>query len=148
MTIKEKYNNCKAFFEALSDMLSDQYEILESINKVDSACLCPIGTTGEVTYYSKPEKSFRVAKYWNWYANTERCSDREYIQCYSPDLPRTFRRMNGDKAGKPVTAASVCFYRDGVYHVVYGERWDKKTRRWTWVDNTPGEVCQKLGIEL
>lgn len=67
MTINEKNYNCEKFFEALCDMLSDRYEMLKSCNRDMSAYLCPIGTTSEVTYYSKPEGSFRISDHWNWY---------------------------------------------------------------------------------
>jgi hypothetical protein len=140
MTIKEKNENCVAFFDALCDMLADSYERYASCNQDISAYLCPIGTTDEVTYYGKPEGSFRVSNHWNWYANTNKCSNPKQIQCYCTGLPWAHRRAAPDKAGKPIMASCVCIYRFGRYHVVYGEYFDRKTKTWKWIDRTPEEV--------
>lgn len=148
MTINEKNYNCEKFFEALCDMLSDRYEMLKSCNRDMSAYLCPIGTTSEVTYHSKPEGSFRISDHWNWYANTNKCSDPGYIQCYCDELPWARRRPEEGKAGRPIMASCVCIFKNGKYHIVYGERFDRKTKTWMWVDNSPEKVISELKIEL
>lgn len=140
MTIKEKNNKCVEFFNTLSDMLGNRYERLASCNKDISAYLCPAGTSSEVTYHSKPEGSFRVSDHWNWYANTKKCPDSKYVQCYCAELPWAHRRPEPDKAGKPIMASCVCIYRFGRYHVVYGEYFDRKTKTWHWKERSPEQV--------
>ena len=146
MTIKEKNDNCKNFFDALVNVLGDRYEKLDSCNQDMSAYLCPVGTSGEVTYHSKPEESFRISDHWNWYANTRKCSDPRYIQCYCMDLPWARRRPEPNKAGRPIMASSVCVFRDGKYHVIYGEHFDRKTKTWSWIDNSPKKALSELKI--
>ena len=148
MTIKEKNEKCKEFFDSLVDMLGDKYEVLNSCNKDMSAYLCPNGTSSEVTYYSKPEESFRISDHWNWYANTNKCSDSRYIQCYCVDLPWARRRSEPNKAGKPIMASSVCVFRNNKYHVIYGEYFDRKTKTWSWIDSSPEKALSELKIEL
>lgn len=146
MTRKEKYDKCKAFFDVLVDMLDKKYEKLESCNRDFSAYLCPNGTSNEVTYYGKPEKSFRISDHWNWYANTNKCSNPKYIQCYCVDLPWAHKRLAENRAGKPIMATCVSIFKNGRYHVVYGERYDRKTRSWSWIENSPTKVIsEELG---
>ena len=99
MTINEKNTKCKIFFELLTNALKDRYEVLGSCNNDISAYLCPVGTSSEVTYYSKPERSFRISDHWNWYANTNKCPDSKYIQCYCRELPWARKRPAEGKAG-------------------------------------------------
>lgn len=142
MTIREKQLKCVVFFDALTSMLGNRYERLASCNQDMSAYLCPLGTSSEVTYYGKPEGSFRISDHWNWYANTNKCSNPKYIQCYCNELPWAHRRPAPNRAGKPVMASCVCVFRNGRYHVVYGERWDRKTKTWGWIENNPEEVIR------
>lgn len=144
MTIKEKNDKCAVFFNTLSNMLGDRYETLASCNQDISAYLCPAGTTSEVTYHGKPEGSFRISDHWNWYANTNKCSDPKYIQCYCTNLPWAHRRPAENKAGKPITASCVCIFRNGKYHVVFGECYDRKTKTWSWVNNSPEQILSEL----
>lgn len=142
MTIKKKNEKCVVFFNALSDLLESCYERLASCNQDISAYLCPVGTSSEVTYYSKPEESFRISDHWNWYANTKKCSNPKFIQCYCANLPWARRRPEPEKAGKPIMASCVCLFRNGEYHVVYGECYDRKTKTWTWLDNSPKQISE------
>lgn len=144
MTMNEKMSKCKVFFETLVNMLSDRYEIHESCNQDVSAYLCPVGTTSEVTYHSKPEGSFRISDHWNWYANINKCPDPKYIQCYCVDLPWAHKRPEEGKAGKSIKASCVCIFQDGKYHVVYGECYNRKTRTWSWIDNIPEKILTEL----
>ena len=148
MTINQKNDSCKAFFDALVSILGDRYEMLRSCNQDMSAYLCPSGTSGEVTYHSKPEESFRISDHWNWYANTNKCSDPRYIQCYCADLPWARRRLEPNKPTRPIMASCVSLFRNGKYHVIYGERFDRKTKTWSWVETSPEEALSKLKIEL
>ena len=56
--------------------------------------------------------------------------------------------MKAGKAGKPIMANCVCVYRNGKYHVIYGECFDKKTKTWSWIDNSPEMALSELKIEL
>ena len=144
MTIEEKNDKCKIFFDELCNMLGEGYELLGSCNKDISAYLCPVGTTEKVTYKSKPELSFRISDHWNWYSNTKKCSDPKYIQCFSKDLPWVRKRLAEGKASKPIMASCVCLFRDGIYHVVYGECFNRKTKTWSWIENSPEKVIFEL----
>lgn len=144
MTIIEKNHKCKVFFDALVNALGDGYERLDSCNKDISEYLCPVGTTGEISYNSKPEGSFRISDHWNWYANTRKCSDPKYIQCYCAELPWARRRPEAGRAGKPIMASCVCVFRNGKYHVIYGERFDRKTKTWSWFENNIENAISKL----
>ena len=148
MTIMEKNDRCKSFFDALVSILGERYERLNSCNQDMSAYLCPTGTSGEVTYHSKPEESFRISDHWNWYANTNKCSDPRYIQCYCVDLPWARRRLEPNKATRPIMASSVCVFRNGRYHAIYGERFDRKTKTWSWIETSPEKALSELKIEL
>lgn len=144
MNKKEKQYRCVKFFEELCGLLEGRYERLSGCNWGISECLCPIGTTEEVTYYGKPEMSFRVSNHWNWYANTNRCSDPGHAQCYSTDFPWVRRRPAEGKPSRPIMAEAVCLYKNGKYHVVYGEYFDRKTKHWSWIESTPLEVLELL----
>lgn len=147
MTRKEKFDKCREFFDILVDKLDGYYEELASCNQDLSAYLCPIGTTNEVSYNGKPEKSFRVSDHWNWYANTKKCKDPRYIQCYCIDLPWARKRLAENKAGKPIIASCVSIFKDGKYHVVYGEHFNRKTKKWSWIENSPEKILsEELGV--
>ena len=148
MTIREKNDKCEIFFNALGNMLCAKYETLKSCNRDTSAYLCPVGTSNEVTYSSKPNMSFRISDHWNWYANTTKCPDPRYIQCYSADLPWARRRLVEGKPTKPIMASCVCVFKNGKYHVVYGERFDRKSKTWSWIDCSPEKVLSELKIEV
>lgn len=144
MSRQEKLEMCKAFFDILSERLEGRYEILGSCNKDNSAYLCPIGTTGEVTYYSKPELSFRISDHWNWYANINKCSDPKYVQCYCSELPYPKKRDGENRAGKPIWASCVSIFINGKYRVVYGEYFDRKEKTWKWLDNNVENILSGL----
>ena len=142
MNKAEMIEKCKDFFGqlALTLFITDGYIILSSCNKSDcdiTDYLVPEGTTGEVTYTSKPVKSFRVSDHWNWYANTEKCPLERYIQCYTTDMPWTKKRLKEGFASKPIYGTAVMFFGDdGKYHHVYGEKFDRRTKTWNWVEGS------------
>lgn len=141
MNKKEKMQACLRFFYALAGMLTGDYEVVKSCNQDHSAYLVPLGTSEDITYYSKPDKSFRVSDHWNWYANVKKCENENYIQCWSVDLPFPRKREQDGKATEPRFAAQVAMIgNDGKYHVVFGEKFDRKTKQWLWVDSTPEAV--------
>lgn len=136
----EQIRMCREFFEKLATALSETHEILPSCNNDFSRYLCKKGTLEEVTYFSKPEDSFRVSDHWQWYANLLKCPDPHYIQCFSREFPRAKNREREGYAGKAIIADCVAFFKDGAYHIVYGEYWDKKERKWKWRDTTVEDV--------
>ena len=135
MTKEEKYAACKKFFNKLAGLLtSADYVVVSSCNNDRSIYLTPSGTEGEITYKSKPAKSFRVSDHWNWYANTGKCPNPRYVQCLCVDMPYAHKRKEPHKASRPIEAAAVAITDDkGIYHVIYGEVYDKKTRTWNWL---------------
>lgn len=132
--IKERMTKCSEAFKRLIDAFGESYEILESCNQDFSKYLCPKGTTNEVTYYSKPDLSFRISDHWNWYANVNKCSDENYIQCYSPDILEPREREEEGKPTKPRKAISIGLFINGSYKIIYGEYFDKETGEWSWLD--------------
>lgn len=146
MNFNEKKEACVMFFNELACLLKESYEVVESCNKDFSRYLVPYGTSSEVTYYGKPAKSFRISDHWNWFANLNKCNKPKYIQCLSVDAPWVKKRFAPGKASKPVMAIQVSLFdKDGKYHVVYGEKYNKKTRTWEWIDNSPATVLAELG---
>lgn len=141
--LDEKIVYCSSFFNCLSEKLNESYSIYGSCNNDCSKYLVPNGAESEVTYYGKPELSFRVSDHWNWYSNIIKCNIPNYIQCFSPDFPWVRKRKAEGKASVPVLSASVCIYLDGAYHVIYGEKFDRKTKKWSWIESTPDEIIEK-----
>ncbi len=144
MNEQKKYEKCRVFYENLSNKLEGEYESVASCNQDLSAYLCPIGTADEITYHGKPEMSFRISDHWNWYSNTKKCSDPNYIQCYCNMLPYPKPRLAPGKASKPIQATCVALFMNGKYHVVYGEYFHKKSKTWKWMNNTVDEVLSQI----
>ena len=145
MNKKEKYNACNKFFENLSIILKTSYEIIGSSNKDLSRYLVPFGTENQITYYSKPAWSFRISDHWNWWANLKKCSDEKYVQCRSLDMPWVKNRVAPGMASEPRIGIQVAICdSDGIYHHVFGEKFDRKSRKWSWVEKSPDEIIEYL----
>lgn len=133
MTREEKIEACKKFYEELCEALSATHENVASCNADMSAYLIPKGSMPQLSYYGKPEKSFRVSDHWSWFSSTKKCKLPNYVQCLSVDAPYRRNRPAADKASKPVYAIQVCFFgADNKYHCVFGEVFDPKTKKWSW----------------
>ena len=146
---KSKMDMCNDFINALAELLGNRYEMIGSCNKDASRYLVPSGTADQITYRGKPVNSFRVSDHWSWYSSLKKCPERSYIQCYSADAPVPKPRPYGkqDNATKPVMGKQVCIQlADGKYHHVFGDKYDRSTHRWTWVENDPREVVAALGL--
>lgn len=147
MNFNEKMELCAKFFEELSAALQDNYEVVGSCNKDASQYLIPKGTEEEISYYGKPYASFRISDHWNWYSNLKKCTNEWYIQCYSVDIPWALKRNEEGKASKPRHGIQVSFFGpDKKYHCVYGEKFNRKTKTWTWVDNSVENVLASIRI--
>ena len=141
----EKYEKCQRFFDNLRILLWDSYNVIESCNADLSAYLVPAGTENEVTYRGKPVNSFRISDHWNWYANVNKCEDPLYIQCHSIDVIEPLPRPKEGKPSEARRAIQVAIYsKDGKYHCVYGEKFDRRKRRWTWIETNPSDVVALL----
>ena len=135
---------CLDFILKLEELLPD-YEIIGSCNRDISLYLIPKGTEGYISYESKPGKSFRMSDHWNWYANVNKCSNENYIQCLSVDVPYPKKRIAPGRPSESIVAYQVAFCgENGVYHAVYGEKWDRKTKTWSWIEKTPEEVIKEV----
>lgn len=140
---RQKFIECRKFFDKVSKLLSDDYEVVSSCNKDLSAYLVPKGKNDQITYYSKPAASLRVSDHWSWYASLQKCSDEEYIQCHSADLPGPSHRLAPGKASLPVNAPQVCLiYPDGKYHCVFGRFFDSQSNKWKWMEADPRLVVK------
>lgn len=149
MTNKEKYAACKKFIDELADILSETYELVGSCNKDMSAYLIPKGTIDELTYYSKPSKSFRISDHWNWFSNLNKCSDPHYVQCYNLDIPRCRPRdrNNPMMATKARFGIQVGYIgKDQIYRCVFGACFDRKTKTWKWIEADPSTVIANCDI--
>ena len=116
-------------------MLKDTHIIVKSCNKDESLYFVPIGTEDEITYSSKPENSYRYSDHWNWYANAKKCSNEKYIQCFTRDMPWCRRRQAPEKGTNPIFGICICYFKDNEYHSIYGEKFNRKSKEWTWEDN-------------
>ena len=139
---------CNDFMDRLAELLGSKYEMVGSCNKDVSRYLIPAGTKDQITYYGKPVNSFRISDHWSWFSNLKKCSVRNYIQCYSKDIPVPKARPVGtDTATKPIRAIQVCVQgADGMCHHVFGEKFDRKTHWWSWVESDPKAVIAQLGL--
>lgn len=144
MTNEEKRNNCEKFFEELYKELRNDYNLMESCNNDFSKYLVPAGTESEVTYQTKPEYSFRISDHWKWFANTSKCPNKNYIQCYCTDMPRAKPRIAPNKAGKPIKAISICLFKNNHYEVIYGEYFDRNNFSWNWKESSVENVLKEL----
>ena len=144
LTKEEKTSKCLKFFSMLSYSLSNTYTAVRSCNKDISMYLVKNGTEDQISYYGKPLLSFRVSDHWNWFSSINKCDNEKYIQCYSTDIPWTRRREEPGKATRPIKAICVCIYGiDNKYHVVYGEKFDRKNKTWSWIESTTEEVIKQ-----
>lgn len=143
MTFKEKEALCKKYFNELRDILSDTHEVTANRCKVKrpDMYLCPKGTRKEITYHGKPHYSFRYSTKWNFYS--PRCEG--VVQCYSKDFPHAHTDSKGAGPDGAVLAFSVCYYgNDNLYHVVYGEKYNRETGEWEWIESDP--AFDALGV--
>ena len=134
---------CREFMEGLRELLKDTYEFGESPFAATSCYLVPNGTADQNTYYSKPQKSFRCSDHWSWYANLKKCSEPRYVQCYNADALWPNRR-EGSGATKPIYICCVGYFTGTAFHCVFGEKFDRKTKTYSWVETTPQEVVERL----
>lgn len=141
---EDKKKLCNYFFDNLRNALSNTYEEISSCNNDFSRYLCVKGTSEDVTYNGKPELSFRVSDHWNWFSNVDKCKNKDYVQCYSKNFPYPHKRPEQGKASKPIKAASVCIYKNGVYKVVFGEIYDRKKKQWGWINNSVDDVMSYI----
>ena len=145
MTITEKLALCYRFFYDLGEILMGDYEFVGSCNRDCSEYLIPNGTLEEITYCSKPALSFRISDHWNWYSNIRKNPNPAYIQCWSVDIPSPNPRPEPGKPSKPKVGIQVSVIGgDGKYHVVYGERYDKKRKTWGWLDTNPADIAEMI----
>ena len=148
----EKLNKAQTFFDELAELLKDEYEILESCNKDCSRYLIPKGTRSQVSYDGKPILSFRVSDHWNWFSR--KSIDPNWVQCRSVDMPKVRQERNklpdGTLGGSnPRFGIQVCIYgTDGVYHHIYGDKFNRKTREWEWVETTPEDVLNHTDLNF
>lgn len=137
MTIEEKKDYCKKFFEELSEKLKDTHVVVKSCNADESAYLIPKGTEDQITYYGKPDCSFRISDHWNWYSNTKKCNDPNYIQCMNVDLNVMAKNRKGPGlASDPYWAwcVGIYFEKDGVYHTMVGEFYNPVTEKQEFIE--------------
>ena len=141
MNKEEKISKCTAFFEELALKLAGSYEVVGSCNNDISSYLIPEGTISDLSYYGKPAASFRFSDHWNWFSSIRKCSDPTYVQCRSVDMPWCRKREEEGKPTKPIYGIQVAFYgSDGLYHHVFGEKFDRKTKTWDWVEQSVDDV--------
>ena len=145
MNMKKKMELCAKFFEALGEVLQEDYDMIGSCNHDSSVYLVPKGTSDQNSYYGKPTMSFRMSDHWNWYSSLKRCEINAMVQCCSLDMPWAKQRPEEGVASDPIRAAQVAIYgKDKRYHHIFGEKYDRKHRRWTWEEMTIPEVVGLL----
>lgn len=141
------YDKCRKFFDELSNELKDDYVVVKSCNADLSAYLVPKGTEHEISYYGKPEKSFRVSDHWNWYSNLKRCEKIDEVQCHSLDVNGLNQRdpEHPEMATSAIQVSQVAYYspEDHKYHAVYGRKWNPEKSEYDWIDVNIGEALNK-----
>ena len=108
------------------------------------------GDQNLISWTSKPAKSFRVSNHWNWRANKNKCENPSYIQCYTRDMPWARKRRDDGVGTRPMIGCAVAFFTENKeYKVVYGEKFDRMTKTWSYVTITPEEAIKTwLGIDI
>lgn len=87
MCKNELKQKCVDWFYQLVMIIGDDYKVVGSCNQDISLYLIPNGTEDEISYYGKPENSFRVSDHWNWYSNIKKkCDKVTEIQCHNISL--------------------------------------------------------------
>ncbi len=146
--ISEKFAKCERFFEELCEELKDTHEVyICEKGKSASSYLVPKGTIDQITVYGKPDNSFRIADRWNWYMNMKKCHDEWLVQCLNTDLPFTADRNGGfgsSKGGRQVRAVQVGYKNGDAYTCVYGAKYDRKNKKWYWIEADPHEVALQI----
>ena len=133
------------FFKQLGDALAESHEMIGSCNHDSSVYLIPKGQEDELTYYGKPIGSFRVSDHWNWFSTLEKCSKPAYVQCCSVDMPRARQRPEEGVPSEPMYGSQVAvFGKDRRYHCVFGEKYDRRTRTWSWVEGDLQEAIETI----
>ena len=144
MQISMKIKKCQNFFKELSNVLVETHDTIGSCNNDISMYLIPKGSESDLSYYGKPDESFRISDHWNWYSSAKKCSNLKLVQCESVDIPWSRKREEDGKATKPIYGIQVAYYgKDHKYHHVFGEKFDRKTKRWIWVENDIKDVVNK-----
>ena len=146
LTYGEMLEKCQKFFSELVDISKDHYFLVDSCNNDVSQYLVLYGTQDEeLSYYNKPSWNFRISDHWNWYANVKKCHSYSYIQCLSVDMPRAKKRLEAGKASKPILGYQVCIFGDDEkYHCVYGECYDRKEKKWYWIESDPKDIYEMV----
>ena len=146
---KKQYEECMRFFNTVAEELKDTHEVIGSKSKKwQSKCLVRKGEADQVTYYSKPVNSIRVAPNWNWRAGLDRCSNTSYIQCVTPDLPFAKKRSkeHPEWSTKPILGNMIGYFdTDNKYHCIFGEWYDFETKEYRWKDMySPHDVAMMI----
>lgn len=148
LSYKEKMAACAEFVNKVAEVLGESYELVGSCNRDASLYLIPKGTIDQLSYYGKPDRSLRFSDHWNWLSNLKKCKDPNMVQCRSLDMPWCRRREEPGKATKPRFGVQVCLYDDSTkcYHHVFGDKFDRKAKTWTWIESDPSMLAvQMLG---
>ena len=133
---------CMKFWRKLCKMMAEKgYQLQASDTGTNAEYLFPAGTRRDLTWLGKPKKSFRVANFWNWFANFENClAPWNHIQCLNVDFGYTQPRKSA-RATRPKMGWAVAYTEDGYrYHTVFG--W-KFTREGGWEFVEP-ELTEEL----
>ncbi len=145
MTKEEKWNECNNFFKQLCEAAKG-YTLVGSCNQDTTLYLIPEGTEDQITYSSKPDRSFRLSDHWNWYSNVRKCEKESYVQCLSFDLPKQRPRKGEGRPSDPIKAICVAAITKpgGTYKVIFGEKYDRKRKKWKWINNDPLKILNTL----
>lgn len=142
MEFYEKQEKCNQYFNSLYEMLKDSHDrrTNKTRDRRPDKYIFPKGTGDEITNVGKPANSFRYSNKWNFWKNGKG-EMLDSVQCYSEDFPKAHTDSHGCGPQGSVLAYSVCFYgEDGRYHVVYGERYNRRTKKWDWVESDPEDA--------
>lgn len=143
-----KLSRCNEFLTELTDILKESYVLCGSCNKDASRYLVPNGTETQISYYGKPVNSFRLSDHWNWYAGLRKCSDPNYIQCESVDMPKARERKEAGKGTDAIIGVQVAVQlEDGKYHHIFGDKWNPRKHAFEWEENNALDILKKYNIQ-
>ena len=139
--------DCNAWFDKLAELLEPMgYKVIRSSNPASNdRYLIPVGTENDLNWNGKPAYSFRVSNHWNWRANKKKCGDDRYIQCYTRDMPWARKRRDDGLATRPMIGWAVAYFTEGrEYVVVYGEKFNRLDKAWSYTVISPEEFVNSL----
>lgn len=145
----EQKNQCHAFWSELVEKMAEKgYVLQKSDTGTTAEYLFREGDEKYLSWLNKPKRSFRIADFWSWYANTDKCiAPPNYVQCLNVDFGWVKKRPDPIWGTHPKKGWAVAYTEDGYhYNTIFGRKFDGWSRKWEFITPSVDEVLNKLGF--